>query len=69
MERDADVVIDTKVDLSESQDRVYAPELDSQSVMQSEVPPWAETYDIAADNEGELVTMHSFHSYLMFANR
>lgn len=55
MERDADVVIDTKVDLSESQDRVYAPELDAQSVMQSEVmPPWADSYDISADSEGEL---------------
>ena len=51
MERDADVVIDTKVDLTESQDRVYAPELDSQSVMQPEVPPWSETYDISADSE------------------
>ena len=51
MERDADVLIDTKVDLTESQDRVYAPELDSQSVMQPEVPPWSETYDISADSE------------------
>ena len=43
------MVIDTKPDLTESQDRVYAPELGSQLVMQTGVHPCSDTYAISAD--------------------
>ncbi|CAL1710979.1 unnamed protein product [Somion occarium] len=51
LERDLETIINSKIDLSHSQDRIYGPDLDNQSVVHTEVPPWAESYDIAADSE------------------
>ncbi|KAI0079797.1 beach-domain-containing protein [Panus rudis PR-1116 ss-1] len=52
LEPDLDV-INSKIDTTASFDKVHGPDSDWQSVAQTEVPPWAETYDIASTDTEE----------------
>ncbi len=44
-----------KISDSLSRDRVQDPPSEAQSMIGSEAPPWAESYEISSEQEGEFV--------------
>lgn len=56
MEPDHELAVSSKVDSKRKQDRISAPESEAQSLLQPEVPPWSDSYEISStDTEGEYV--------------
>ena len=47
-----------KISDSLSRDRVQNPPSEVQSMLGSEAPPWAESYEISPEQEGRLISFH-----------
>ena len=53
LEPEVDKLFHSQVDNSMRNGKIQEPAFDSQSVLQADVPPWAESYDISGDSEGK----------------
>lgn len=54
MENDHEKAISFKVESRSHQSNIREPDSEAQSMLQAEVPPWAESYEISGDTDGEL---------------
>lgn len=52
MEPELDKAFVLKIDNGASRDKVQDPPSEVQSVIGTEAPPWAESYEISSENEG-----------------